>query len=153
MSVTILPADLDSDEFAALISAHTREMLTYSPPESSHALTVDGLRATGIDVWAMYLHDQLAGCGALGQIEAGHGEIKSMHTLRAFRGQGCARRMLDHIIRQARCRGYARLSLETGSMKEFIPALKLYEARGFVFCPPFKGYDEDINSVFMTLVL
>ena len=56
-------------------------------------------------------------------------------------------------IREARARGMARLSLETGSWDYFKPALALYRAHGFVLCGPFEGYVEDPNSLFLTLDL
>jgi putative acetyltransferase len=58
--------------------------------------------------------------------------------------------MLAHIIDEAKRRGYARLSLETGSMDFFRPAQSLYEKFGFQYCPPFGDYVLDPNSVFMT---
>lgn len=42
------------------------------------------------------------------------------------------------------------MSLETGSMAYFAPARALYSRYGFNECPPFEGYEEDLNSVFMT---
>jgi putative acetyltransferase len=51
----------------------------------------------------------------------------------------------------ARKRSYERLSLETGTAEAFIPARKLYESFGFAYCGPFGDYNEDPNSVFMTL--
>ncbi|MFN8010303.1 MAG: GNAT family N-acetyltransferase [Holophagaceae bacterium] len=82
-----------------------------------------------------------------------HGEIKSMRTAQAHRGKGVGSAMLAHILGEARARGYARVSLETGSQAEFEPARRLYAAAGFVPCPPFGSYREDPNSVFMTLAL
>jgi putative acetyltransferase len=61
--------------------------------------------------------------------------------------------MLEHILAEARRRGYTALWLETGSMDAFIPARKLYEAYGFSYCGPFGDYSEDPHSVFMTLAL
>jgi putative acetyltransferase len=61
--------------------------------------------------------------------------------------------MLRHIIDEARRRSYVRLSLETGSMRAFEPARRLYASHGFTYCSPFAGYIEDPNSVFMTLLL
>ena len=61
--------------------------------------------------------------------------------------------MLDHVLAEARRRGYARLSLETGSMDYFAPARALYARAGFVACAPFGDYVEDPNSVFMTRAL
>jgi len=82
-----------------------------------------------------------------------HGEVKSMHTLQTARRRGFGALMLGHIIREARARGMARLSLETGSWDYFKPAHALYRAHGFVDCGPFEGYVEDPNSLFLTLDL
>lgn len=146
-------ADLSSDDFAGLIDSHKRLMLEHSPPESSHALLIDGLRDPAITVWEVRQDGALVGCGALKALGSDHGEIKSMHTVEARRGEGLGKRMLEHILAEAGRRGYARLSLETGSMDGFLPARRLYEAYGFVYCGPFADYAEDPNSVFMTLEL
>jgi putative acetyltransferase len=61
--------------------------------------------------------------------------------------------MLDHLIAEARAAGFARVSLETGTQEMFRPAQMLYERAGFICCPPFEGYVEDPNSVFMTRAL
>ena len=61
--------------------------------------------------------------------------------------------MLQHLIDEAVARGYARLSLETGSMAFFEPARRLYAAFGFVPCAPFGDYRPDPNSVFMTRLI
>ena len=93
------------------------------------------------------------GCGALKHLSATHGELKSMHTLDSYRGQGLGAKMLEHTIAEARQRGYQRLSLETGSMDGFIPSRKLYRRFGFEVCAPFGTYVEDPYSVFMTRAL
>jgi putative acetyltransferase len=61
--------------------------------------------------------------------------------------------MLDHLIAEARVMGYRRLSLETGVQPTFVAARALYAKAGFVDCPPFEGYWDDPNSVFLTLTL
>lgn len=61
--------------------------------------------------------------------------------------------MLHHLVGQAVAAGYARLSLETGSMAFFEPARRLYASFGFARCPPFGDYQPDPNSVFMTLMI
>lgn len=76
-----------------------------------------------------------------------------MHTAAAFRGQGLARAMLDHLVAEARARGCTRLSLETGSMAEFAPARALYFSFGFEECKPFGDYQPSRHSTFMTLEL
>jgi putative acetyltransferase len=70
-----------------------------------------------------------------------------------MRRRGFGGEMLRHIITEARARGMARLSLETGSWDYFKPAHALYQSHGFVLCGPFEGYAEDPNSLFLTLDL
>lgn len=142
--------DLRGPEIQALLEEHLQHMRAVSPPESVHALDLDKLRQPAITFWTVWSGASLAGCGALKQIDAQHGEIKSMRTAQAHRRAGVARAMLAHIIEEARRRGYARLSLETGSQDAFEPARQLYARFGFVECPPFEGYTDDPNSVFMT---
>ena len=148
--VQITDANLDAADFVALIAAHKTLMLAHSPPESSHALLIDGLKASDISVFEMRDDGALIGCGALKALSAIQGEIKSMHTIAARRGEGLGQRMLDHLIAVARQRGYQRLSLETGAMAGFLPARRLYEGNGFAYCGPFADYTKDPNSVFMT---
>ncbi len=145
--------DLTRPQVHALLEEHLRNMYEVSPPESVHALDLGKLRAPDITFWTAWDGDALLGCGALKELDALHGEVKSMRTPQALRRSGAGRALLAHIISTARSRGYARLSLETGSMDAFIPAQKLYESAGFVYCGPFGGYGEDPNSVFMTLAL
>ncbi|NQY14391.1 MAG: GNAT family N-acetyltransferase [Henriciella sp.] len=153
MSIEIQPAKLDTPEFAALIDAHAELMLSLSPPGSCHFLPMEGLRTPDVTVWEMRDGSDLVGCGGLKELSKTHGEIKSMHTLSTRRGAGLGRRMLQHILSEARKRGYTRLSLETGSMDGFIPSRTLYKSCGFELCPPFGDYVEDPNSVFMTFEL
>ncbi|WP_084420146.1 GNAT family N-acetyltransferase [Henriciella litoralis] len=150
MSLIIQPANLDAADFHALIGAHKALMLETSPPESSHALLIDGLKDPSLTVWEMRHDDKLVGCGALKAMEGGRaGEIKSMHTVAQFRGSGLGQSMLGHIMSAARERYYSDLYLETGAQPAFAPARRLYERHGFAKCGPFAGYIEDPNSVFM----
>jgi len=145
--------DLSGREIAGLLDAHMQLMRETSPPESVHALDLDGLRAPEVTFWTVWDGASLLGCGALKALGPDHGEIKSMHTAAAARGRGVARAMLEHLLAEARARGYRRLSLETGSMGAFAPARALYAGFGFRDCPPFGDYVLDPNSVFMTLEL
>lgn len=153
MSIKIQRANLDTPEFADLIDTHAELMLSLSPPGSCHFLPMDGLRTPDVTVWEMRDQDTLVGCGALQELSATHGELKSMHTLSDRRGAGLGRKMLDFILGEARRRGYSRLSLETGSMEGFKPSRTLYQSCGFDVCPPFGDYVEDKHSVFMSLAL
>jgi len=145
--------DLSRPEIAELLKEHLASMFVYSPPESVHALPIEGLRSPDITFWSVWENDELLGCGALKELDPRHGEIKSMRTASAHVRKGVARAMLYHIIAEAKRRGYRRLSLETGSMAAFEPARQLYTACGFTYCEPFGDYVNDPNSVFMTLEL
>jgi putative acetyltransferase len=145
--------DLEGPEIRRLLAEHLHSMMLYSPPESIHALDLAGLRAPGITFWTVWQGDELLGCGALKELDAAHGEIKSMRTATVHRRRGVGRAMLEHILAEARRRRYRRLSLETGSADAFGPARALYARAGFAFCPPFSGYAEDPYSMFMTLEL
>ncbi|MDR7235791.1 putative acetyltransferase [Neobacillus drentensis] len=128
-------------------------MTLNSPPESIHALNLDQLRKPEITFWSAWKGKELLGCGALKELGDQHGEIKSMRTSSSHLRKGVARRLLEHIIEEAKQRGYHRLSLETGSMDAFIPARTLYASFGFQYCQPFSEYIEDPNSLFMTMEL
>lgn len=142
--------DLQGPEIRDLLEEHLRDMHEISPPESVHALDLSALRQPEITFWTAWSGRELLGCGALKELDARHGEIKSMRTPAARRRLGVGRAMLTHIVNEARARGYARLSLETGSMDAFAPARTLYRSFGFAHCGPFADYAEDPNSVFMT---
>lgn len=142
--------DLSGSEIAALLQEHLDDMALHSPPESIHALDLDKLRRPEITFWTVWEHGQLLGCGAIKQLDAGHAEIKSMRTSIHHRRKGVAALMLQHILDEARHRGYQRLSLETGAVAAFAPARQMYAHFGFTFCGPFGDYVEDPYSVFMT---
>ena len=145
--------DLTRPEIHALLNEHLQSMYALSPPESVHALDLDKLRQPDITFWSVWDGAVLLGCGALKALDAKHGEVKSMRTPNAQRGRGAGRAVLAHIIAMARSRGYERLSLETGTVAAFEPALRLYASFGFEHCEPFGDYVEDPHSVFMSLRL
>jgi len=147
--------DLSRPEVHALLREHLDDMYDLSPPEDVHALDLSGLRAPDVTFWTVWDDDGrvLLGCGALKELTPAHGEVKSMRTPRAARRRGAGRAVLEHIISEARARGYERLSLETGSHEAFRPAHQLYEGFGFAYCGPFADYEPSPNSIFMTLEL
>jgi putative acetyltransferase len=149
----IVADDLSGTAIRALLDDHLRGMHALSPPGSVHALDIERLRQPGISFWTAWHDGVLVGCGALQELDATHGEIKSMRTPETHRRRGTARAILAHIVDVARSRGYERLSLETGSADAFAPAHRLYESFGFARCGPFGDYVEDPHSVFMTLRL
>jgi putative acetyltransferase len=147
----IVRDDLTGPEIRALIAFHLGGMVSNSPPESVHAMGIDRLRAPDVTLWSLWDGDDLLGCGALKQIDATHGEIKSMRTAPHALRRGVGAALLEHIIAEAQARGYQRLSLETGSGEAFEAAHQLYARYGFGYCGPFADYRDDPFSRFMTL--
>ncbi len=138
----------------ALLARHLTFALSTTPPEHSFALDVDALLDPAITFYSYRAGgEQLLGVGALKELDAGHGEIKSMHTAQAARGRGVGRAMLSHLLGVARARGYGRVSLETGTMAEFAPARALYSSAGFIACGPFGDYQPSPDNCFMMLPL
>lgn len=142
--------DLTGEAIAALLRLHLSEMHQWSPACSVHAMPIERLRAPDVTFYTAWDGDRLAACGALKQLDARHGELKSMRADPAYRGQGAGRAMLDHLLGVARARGYTRVSLETGRPEPFLPARRLYEANGFRECAPFGDYVADDFSICMT---
>lgn len=151
--------DLSDPRIAAFLEEHLADMRRVSPPESVHALDLDQLRQPHILFFSAWDAETpapsptLLGTGAIKLLDAEHGEVKSMRTHAARRGQGLAGLLLQHLMDQARAHGLQRLSLETGAEDFFAPARALYLRHGFAPCSPFEGYWDDPNSVFYTRVL
>ena len=141
--------DLTAADVQALLEFHHIAMRNGSPPGLSFVLDLSGLRAPGVTAWSVRRAGALAGIGAMKALGDGAGEIKSMRTHPDHLRQGVAAALLDHIVDEARRRGLARLSLETGSGPAFDPALALYRKRGFVAGGPFGDYaPSDFNQFF-----
>jgi putative acetyltransferase len=145
--------DLCGPEIAALLEKHMAGMRATSPACSVHALDLEGLRQPAITFWSAWDGTALVGCGAVRELDATHGEIKSMRTSAAHLRKGVAAQILGRIIAAAEERGYQRLSLETGSTPDFAAAHALYVRFGFTPCGPFAGYTLDPFSLYMTKVL
>lgn len=145
----IRPDDLRGPEIAALLRAHLDYAIAHTPPESIHALDLGRLRVPEITFWTAWHGAELLGCGALRELNASEGEVKSMHTAARHRGKGIGTAMVRHIVAEARRRRYARLYLETGAYAGFAAARALYAKEGFVSCGHFGDYADDPNSAFM----
>ncbi|WP_412070383.1 GNAT family N-acetyltransferase [Rubrivirga sp. IMCC43871] len=146
--------DLSHPSVMALVRYHRHNALTRMPSVgSAHALGVEELRRPEITMWTAWDGDDLMGCAALNELDAGHGEVKSMRTAPRVLRRGVAAALLARLLNEAESRGYARVSLETGAGDGFVAARALYCRFGFVDCPPFADYPNDPVSVWMTLAL
>jgi len=149
----IREGNLNHPAVIELLEEHLASMEPTAPPESRHALDLDGLRGPDITFWSLWDGSRLAGIGATKYLNEDHSEVKSMKTAPAYLRKGIASKILAHMIQDAKERGYSRISLETGSMEFFAPARHLYSSFGFEPCAPFGSYVEDPNSVFMSRLL
>jgi putative acetyltransferase len=145
--------DPRASDIRALLDSHLTFAHEHSPPEDVHALDTDELLDPAITFFSARRQRELLAIGALKQLDATHGELKSMHTVARERGRGVGSSMVEHLLEVARQRGYRRVSLETGAMGAFAPARRLYARSGFTPCAPFGDYTVSPNSVCMTLQL
>lgn len=149
-SLRVVEDDLTDSAVRVLLAEHAVQMRFGSPEGSCHFLDLDALRRPEVTFWAARDGADLAGCGAMLELDARHGELKFMRTARHHLRRGVASMLLDHALQVASDRGYHRVSLETGSGAVFAPALALYERHGFERTAPFGAYAEDPFSVFMS---
>ena len=145
--------DPQAPDVRVVLERHLAFANEHTPPEDVHALDVNALLDPSVIFFSFRREGHVLGVAALKELDAHHGEVKSMHTVEAARGQGIGRAMVDHLLAVARAHGYRRVSLETGSMQAFAPARSLYASAGFEPCGPFGDYNPSRNSVFMTLSL
>ncbi|MBS0360165.1 MAG: GNAT family N-acetyltransferase [Proteobacteria bacterium] len=152
-SLSIRVDDLSGEPTRRLLALHLAGMQANTPPEHVRALNLSGLQKPQITVWTAWREARIAGIGALNQFAPDHGELKSFRTHPDHLRQGVAAALLDHIIGEARARGLARLSLETGRGEAFEPALALYRSRGFTDGEAFSDYDASDFNQFLHLKL
>jgi putative acetyltransferase len=160
---------LTDPQVVNLLREHLAGMFAESPPDKVYALDLGALRQPGITFLTAWRQsggsketseggtadgetgDQLVACGALKELDPSQGEIKSMRTSALHLRQGAAQAVLTELLVIARQRGYARVSLETGTTPGFDAAVAMYRRFGFVETDPFGDYQEDPFSRFMTI--
>ena len=97
--------DLSSVQITDFLQEHIKEMKAVSPPESKHALDLEGLRKPEITFWTVWDDNNLVACGAIKELNIEQAEIKSMRTKASCRGKGIASMLLLKIIKEAKLRG------------------------------------------------
>ena len=145
--------DFNDDRVKALLIRHLQGMHASSPPGHVFALDWSGLQQPEISFYALWEGEELLGFGALKELDPRAGEIKSMRTADTHLRRGVGAAILEHIIAEARRRGYQRLSLETGSGPAFEPALRLYRKYSFKEGAAFDGYEKSPFNQFLHLDL
>ncbi|MEO0417890.1 MAG: GNAT family N-acetyltransferase [Pseudomonadota bacterium] len=148
-SFTITPDPLESAEVLDLLRLHLDEMHAASPACRVHAMPPERLREDDVTFYVVREDGVLAAVGALKALSDSRGELKSMRASPDFRGRGAGRALLEHLIAEARSRGYNWLGLETGRTVEFADARRLYERYGFRESEAFGDYTSDDFSLCM----
>ena len=148
-----IEGNFDNQEVHELLIRHFIELRSVSPQGSAHVLDVAGLKDPSIKFWSLWEERNLIGCGAIKFLDKEHGEFKSIRINDKFRREGNGLKIINHLINEARKLNIRRLSLETGAGDFFLNARKLFNKCGFVPCEPFSHYKNDINSVYMTMLI
>jgi putative acetyltransferase len=145
--------NFDNPEVNEMLIKHFIELRSVSPEGSAHVLDIKGLKDPTIKFWSLWENDELMGSGALKFIDKEHGEFKSIRVNDKFRKKGNGIKVINHLIDEAKKLKVKKLSLETGAGVFFIQARKLFSQCGFKVCKPFSHYKEDVNSVYMSMLI
>jgi GNAT superfamily N-acetyltransferase len=139
VAATNLPALADA---RALIRDHIAANSTAHDASSTAALLAilpAPYEPPGGGLWVARLDDSAVGCVALHGLGQNIGEIKRMYVQPAHRRHGVARALLNHVIDEARKRGYGTIRL--GTLTEMTPAQQLYESFGFRKIAPYRSVE------------
>ena len=148
-----IEGNFNNSEVNEMLVKHFIELRSVSPEGSAHVLDIAGLKDPIIKFWSLWENDQLMGIGALKFLDKGHGEFKSIRVNDKFRKKGNGIKIIKHLVDEAKKLNIKKLSLETGAGIFFDPARKLFNQCGFKVCEPFSHYKDDVNSVYMHLLI
>ena len=151
MIIKTIEGNFDNPKVNELLVNHFKELRSVSPENSCHVLDIKGLKNEKIKFWSLWEEDKLVGCGALKFLEKKHGELKSIRIADTFRKKNYGKKVIEHLILEAKKLEITKLSLETGAGKFFEPARKLFRNCGFKDCDPFDDYKENPDSCYMTI--
>ena len=146
----IVEDDLQGAAVIELLAFHLAEMHALSPACKVHAMPLERLRQPDVTFYSAWDGGTLAAVGALKDLGANRGELKSMRAAPAYRGKGAGKAILEHLLAEARRRGYTWVGLETGRPEAFVPARTLYAGYGFAECEAFADYASDEWSLCMS---
>ena len=122
--IKIIVDDLSGQKIAGLLTAHISNLrMPTHLPDSVHALDLDALNHQDITFWSAWDGPQLVGCIALKELNACHGEIKSMHTIkhsapqrhRTPASEPCHGRGQVEILRSLESRNWRKRRLRPGA--------------------------------------
>ena len=151
MIIKTIEGNFDNPKVNELLVNHFKELRSVSPENSCHVLDIKGLKTENIKFWSLWEEDELVGCGALKFLEKKHGELKSIRIADTFRKKNYGKKVIEHLILEAKKLEITKLSLETGAGNFFEPARKLFRNCGFKDCDPFDDYKLNPDSCYMTI--
>jgi putative acetyltransferase len=140
MSVTITQERPDAPDAVALIAELDASVAPLYHAANRHGYSVDKLLAENIPFFVLRANGTPAACAGIKLVGGEYGEVKRMYVRPAFRRQGFATRLLDHLGAYAAAQGINLLRLETGIHQH--EAIVLYERYGFYRIPAFPPYIE-----------
>ena len=148
-----IEGNFDDPKVNELLIKHFIELRSVSPKGSTHVLDIAGLKDPSIKFWSLWVENELMGIGALKFLNREHGEFKSIRVSDRYRGKGYGLKVIDYLINEAKKLNIKKISLETGAGEFFYSARKLFNKCNFKPCEPFSHYKNDINSVYMSLLI
>ena len=137
MAVVLEHVQSPTDDARALIGELEAELGGTYAPEQRHGLSVERLFRPAVMFFVARSGRQAVGCGGVA-FEDGFAEVKRMYVRPRARGSGVAPAILARLEEEARSRGVARLTLETGDAQH--AAIRFYERSGFTRCGAFGSY-------------
>lgn len=143
----------DHGDARAMIDLHAAYCAAHTPENSGHAVQSAALPSLGLRYWIACDGAEPVGSIGLRLLEKGHGEIKTMHVVKGWRGRGLADLLLQQLLGAAQHEGLHRISLETGKGPGFEASRRFYARHGFSPCPAYGAYADDPFSYCMTRVL
>ena len=145
-AIDIRRSTLASPDGVHLIAALNAELtVTFPEPGATHfALASAEVEASDGAFVIAYLDEVAVGCGAVRRLDGATAELKRMYGDPSVRGRGIGRALVEALEREARLLGVTKVVLETGT--RLAPAIKLYEAMGYVRIPLFGEYVSSPNT-------
>lgn len=142
VEIADVESEQDLEAVRALIRAHVEANSEAHTAESVVALLAalpEPYTSPAGGLWLARDSGQAAGCAALRRLDSRMAEVKRMYVRPEFRKRGIARALAEHVIEQARSRGYSTLRL--GTLKSMLPAQNLYTSLGFTPIPAYRDVE------------
>lgn len=151
----------DSPDTVREIFSEYMDMLLTNDPSFAEFLALQNYDAElqdleykyGLPDGRLYLahcDGKLAGCIALRKLDDTTGEFKRVYVKPEFRGRHIGKKMVLHLIQDAKEIGYTRLLLDT--LPFLKTAIKMYQKLGFYEIPSYNNSPMD-SSIFLRLDL